>query len=76
MLTVIFCIYLFCFLEIGSLYTAQEGPELSMYPKLASNSQSSYLSLPSVWITGLYHHTWLFLLRDMVSHTSAQDCWK
>jgi hypothetical protein len=38
---------------------AQSGLGLTVYSRLPWNSKSSYFSLPSAGITGLYHHAQL-----------------
>ena len=52
----VFCFVLFCF-ETGSLYIALAVLELSMYARLAYNSQVSVcLCFPSAGIKVMYHH--------------------
>lgn len=57
-----------CFFQTRSHHIAQAGPELAMQPRLVSDLQSSYLSLPSA---GDYRHLpphwFLFCSQDKAS---------
>jgi hypothetical protein len=50
---------LFACFETGSLYIALADLELTMYTKIALNSQITYLFLPSAGTKGVCHHPWL-----------------
>ena len=68
--TVFACVFiLFACIEMGSYYVALAVLELTLYTRLATNSQrSTCLCLPSAGIKAVCHHSdstfkWLLMLR-------------
>jgi hypothetical protein len=50
------CLFVFWFFETGFLCVALAVLELTLWTRLASNSEIAYLCLPSAGIKGVRHH--------------------
>jgi hypothetical protein len=60
-LLLLFLFFVFCFFSTQSPYIAQAGLELTICLRITLNSGSSFPNPPNAEITGMHHHTPLYL---------------